>query len=197
MPKIVDKELMSQKIVAASLQAFVKFGFYNTSMAKIAKETGIAKGTLYLYFKSKEELINKITDEYFDTLKKKLIPNKLFEAPDMLLFHIKKSLLVNDNDSKFIPVFFEVFGPSFSSDDFVEKYSGFFSEVASFYKENLTYLQNKGLISKDLDPKYFGRALVSIMDGVVLHKGLFKIENTFYSRIIEEVIGLLRRDMKL
>jgi len=197
MPKIVDKELMSQQIVFASLQAFLKFGFHNTSMAKIAKEMGIAKGTLYLYFKSKEELINKITDQHFDKLKNTLIPQKFFESPDTLLSHIEKSLLINDDDSKFIPIFFEVFGPSFSTDDFVEKYSDYFTEIADFYIKNLTLLQNQGLINKDLDPKYFGRVLISMMDGVVLHKGFFNIDKSSHIRMIQEVIGLLARGMKL
>jgi len=196
MPKIVDKELMSQQIINASLQAFVKYGFYNTSMAKIAKEMNIAKGTLYLYFKSKEQLIETITDQYFENLKEKLIPSHFFKTPDMLLSHIEKSLLINDDESKFIPIFFEVFGPSFSSDEFITKYNQFFNEIADFYIRNFEILLDKGKINSQLEPKYFGRVLVSMLDGIVLHKGFFQMEDAYYNKMVKETIGLLTRGLE-
>lgn len=47
-----------EQIVAAALKLFCQKGFQNTSTAAISKEAGVATGTLFLYFKSKEELIN-------------------------------------------------------------------------------------------------------------------------------------------
>lgn len=44
------------KILLAAKNIFGQKGFYETKMEDIAREAGIAKGTLYLYFKSKEEL---------------------------------------------------------------------------------------------------------------------------------------------
>ncbi|GHA56197.1 TetR/AcrR family transcriptional regulator [Pontibacter akesuensis] len=57
---------MSEKrdqIVAAALKLFCQKGFQNTSTAAISKEAGVATGTLFLYFKSKEELINALYSE--------------------------------------------------------------------------------------------------------------------------------------
>ena len=196
MPKIVDKELMTQKIISAALQAFVKHGFHNTSMIKIAKEMGIAKGTLYLYFESKEQLIETITEQYFERLKSNLIPKKTFETSQTLIGHIEKSLLINDDESMFIPIFFEVFGPSFSSDEFLKKYDQFFKEIADFYGDNLKILLDKGVINKDIEPKYFSRVLVSMLDGIVLHKGFFQIENTYYKKMVQEMIKILERSLK-
>ncbi|PWJ44587.1 TetR/AcrR family transcriptional regulator [Sediminitomix flava] len=51
----------SRKLIldtAASL--FAEKGYLNTSISTIAKEAGIAKGSLYHYFKSKEELLNEL-----------------------------------------------------------------------------------------------------------------------------------------
>ncbi|HOK23721.1 MAG TPA: helix-turn-helix domain-containing protein, partial [Candidatus Hydrothermia bacterium] len=45
-----------QKILRAARDVFGKKGFYETRMEDIATEAGIAKGTLYIYFPSKEEL---------------------------------------------------------------------------------------------------------------------------------------------
>ncbi|MGL4632335.1 MAG: TetR/AcrR family transcriptional regulator [Leadbetterella sp.] len=44
-------------ILDTSLKMFVENGFHGTATAKIAKEANIANGTLFQYFKTKEELI--------------------------------------------------------------------------------------------------------------------------------------------
>lgn len=49
-----------QKILDASLNLFVEKGFHGTSTAKIAENAGVATGTLFHYFKTKEELINSL-----------------------------------------------------------------------------------------------------------------------------------------
>ena len=49
-----------QKILDASLKLFVERGFHGTSTAEIAKTAGVATGTLFHYFKTKEELINRL-----------------------------------------------------------------------------------------------------------------------------------------
>ena len=52
-----EKEL---KIMDASIKLFVERGFHGTSTAEIAKTAGVATGTLFHYFKTKEELINRL-----------------------------------------------------------------------------------------------------------------------------------------
>ena len=49
-----------QNILDASLKLFVERGFHGTSTAEIAKKAGVATGTLFHYFKTKEELINSL-----------------------------------------------------------------------------------------------------------------------------------------
>lgn len=50
----MDKQ---KEILAAALKLFVEFGFHGTPTSKIAKEAGVANGTLFHYFKTKDELI--------------------------------------------------------------------------------------------------------------------------------------------
>lgn len=47
-----------ERILKAALELFNQYGFDNTPTARITKEAGVATGTLFNYFKSKEELIN-------------------------------------------------------------------------------------------------------------------------------------------
>lgn len=42
----------------AAIRLFCSLGFQNTSTTKITKEAGVGTGTLFLYFKSKDELVN-------------------------------------------------------------------------------------------------------------------------------------------
>ena len=56
MPKIVDKEAKKLDIVHAALKEFARRGVANTKMADIATAAGIGKGTIYEYFKDKNEM---------------------------------------------------------------------------------------------------------------------------------------------
>ena len=46
-----------QQILATALKLFVTNGFHGTATAKIAEEAGVANGTLFHHFKTKEELV--------------------------------------------------------------------------------------------------------------------------------------------
>ncbi len=50
-------------ILDAALKTFVKRGYPNTKVAEIASEAGVAEGTLYNYFQSKEDLLLALFDE--------------------------------------------------------------------------------------------------------------------------------------
>jgi TetR/AcrR family transcriptional repressor of nem operon len=49
-------DLTRQKIIEKSMQLFSVKGYFNTSIADIAKETGLTKGGLYGHFRNKEEI---------------------------------------------------------------------------------------------------------------------------------------------
>lgn len=49
-----------QQIMDAAMKLFVERGFHGTSTAEIAKTARVATGTLFHYFKTKEELINRL-----------------------------------------------------------------------------------------------------------------------------------------
>jgi AcrR family transcriptional regulator len=51
------------EIVQAALDLFVEKGFSSTKMDEIAKRAGVTKGTLYLYFPSKEDLFRAVVGE--------------------------------------------------------------------------------------------------------------------------------------
>ena len=46
-----------QQIIDAAIRVFARAGFYNSRVSDIAREAGIASGTIYLYFKTKDEIL--------------------------------------------------------------------------------------------------------------------------------------------
>src|SRR5882724_7114741 len=46
-----------QQIIDAAVRVFARHGFYNSRVSDIAREAGIASGTIYLYFKTKDEIL--------------------------------------------------------------------------------------------------------------------------------------------
>ena len=53
------------KIIKNASKFFAKKGFFKTTVDDIAQATGVAKGTVYLYFKNKQELYTVTIDDYF------------------------------------------------------------------------------------------------------------------------------------
>ena len=51
------------QVIAAARERFSKHGLAGTTMDGIAQAAGVAKGTVYLYYKSKEEIFRQILDE--------------------------------------------------------------------------------------------------------------------------------------
>jgi AcrR family transcriptional regulator len=53
-----------EQIVAAAARLFEENGYHTTNVAEVAEAAGISKPTLYHYFKSKEEILFEIHEEF-------------------------------------------------------------------------------------------------------------------------------------
>lgn len=51
-----------EAILRAGVKVFARNGYFSSKVADIAREAGIADGTVYLYFKSKDEILHSIFD---------------------------------------------------------------------------------------------------------------------------------------
>lgn len=81
MPIPVDKKEKKEKILEASIKVFSKKGLKNTKISDIALKAGIGKGTLYEYFKSKDEVFS-ATFYFFMERLDKAISHRLFRIHD-------------------------------------------------------------------------------------------------------------------
>ena len=52
-----------ERILGAALKVFAKHGFYSSKVSEIAREAGVADGTIYLYFKNKDDILIKAFEE--------------------------------------------------------------------------------------------------------------------------------------
>ncbi|MEN9868199.1 MAG: hypothetical protein RL748_3789 [Pseudomonadota bacterium] len=57
------KDARPQELLAAALDLFVERGFAATRLEDVAKQAGVSKGTLYLYFANKEDLFKAVVRE--------------------------------------------------------------------------------------------------------------------------------------
>ena len=83
-----NKKKKRKKIIEVAIKLFVERGFHGTPTSLIAKESGIATGTLFNYFKTKDILINEIFIEI--KLEQKEIILKDLEAAKTSKMKLKK-----------------------------------------------------------------------------------------------------------
>jgi AcrR family transcriptional regulator len=84
MSDITDEKKI--KILGAARQLFARFGFRKTSIEEIAREAGIGKGTLYLYFSNKEQIFTTVLMDFGETIARDLELAAIGEAsPDQKL----------------------------------------------------------------------------------------------------------------
>ena len=57
MPRVVDREARRAALVSAAATMFAERGVANTTVSDIVKAAGVAQGTFYLYFDSKDDAV--------------------------------------------------------------------------------------------------------------------------------------------
>ena len=81
-------------ILDAALECFVDRGFHGTAMPDIAKKTGIAAGTIYHYFASKEELVNALFRKWKAEIARRVFTAFPQGAPLRLQFSVMWSEMI-------------------------------------------------------------------------------------------------------
>ncbi len=61
--RVEEKE---RAILAAAREVFVENGFERARMAEIARRAGVAEGTIYIYFKTKNDLLQEVVLQFWD-----------------------------------------------------------------------------------------------------------------------------------
>jgi len=69
-----------EQIIDAAIKVFAGKGFYNATVADVARTAGIADGTIYLYFKNKDDLLISL----FETKMEKILDRFTTALPETL-----------------------------------------------------------------------------------------------------------------
>lgn len=170
-PRVTDqyKTEVKEKIVQAAITTFSKYGYDKTRMDDIAESANLGKGTLYLYFKSKEELFYAISENSIKELKEQL--SKLFSKKEDLVqdaekFYDQYRNLIHDSEK----VSFEMIAES-SRNPKLRK--ALYEQRMKVYGIVIDYLRRqieKGFFRKDMDVNAIASGLVALYDGLTISK---------------------------
>ncbi len=63
-----------ERLIASAVELFAEKGFFYTTTAEVSAHAGVAAGTLYLYFNSKDDLLVAVLDTFIDEFSLKVMP---------------------------------------------------------------------------------------------------------------------------
>ena len=196
MPKIVDKDAMRVRIMEAAMQCYASQGFHAAKMSDIAKAAGLAKGTLYLYFKSKDQLTTSLVRWIFQEIEQQIMPQREARTLKDYLAQIRMALDASEETRIETRMFFEVLGPSFDSDEVVAEVANFFERVGAQSAEQLRHLIKAAEVRHDIDPEATGRSIAALIDGMVTHRAMFGLGDKRYHAMMETTLEMLRRGLE-
>lgn len=164
----VSNERKTQ-IINAAEDVFTQKGFDEARMDDIAEETGLSKGTLYLYFKSKDDLIIAILDRMFQRefrqfenldLNEQSAVETIWKITDLLTTDILRML-------RLIPIVYQFLALAFRN-----KYiQTALKKYVSHYLDILIPIIQRGIDSgefRQLDARETAIAMGAVMEGTLL-----------------------------
>ena len=167
----VDKKRSDkrERILDGALKAFARKGFYNTKVSEIASEAGVADGTIYLYFKNKDDLLISLFEDrmewIIDRLETELSAidgDAVAQFRHMVKIHCE--LAVERPDlAEFITVELR------QSAKFVKEYENpKFGDYLKILQGLVEKGQQSGVMRDDLDGRLVSRACFGALDEVLL-----------------------------
>lgn len=156
------------RILKAAVKVFAKKGFHETKVAEIARAAGVADGTIYLYFKNKDDVLISVFEENIDQLSARLRED-LGSLPDTAtkIRHIVRSQLGVIKARRDLA---EVLSVTLrQSNRFLRQFAApKFSDYLDIIAEVIEAGQRDGEVRKDVAPRVVARALFGALDGLLL-----------------------------
>lgn len=172
MPKVSVEHRTKVKdaITQAAIKNFSKTGFASTKMDDIAKTADVSKGTLYLYFQSKEQLFESICKSNQQILidtRSGLLQNKNRLRRDLGIFYDNYLKALQDTDNLRMEALAEsVHNPKLRK--IIQKNR---KEIELNVEEFLTVMRKSGdFFLKDVDLNAISSGFLGLFDGLYLSK---------------------------
>jgi TetR/AcrR family fatty acid metabolism transcriptional regulator len=156
------------RILKAGIKVFAKNGFYSTRVSEIARAAGVADGTIYLYFKNKEDVLITIFEEgitrLLTILREVAESDEPFESRITHIVELQLGLLEEQRDlAEVITVNLR------QSSRLLKQYATplfmqYIDVIAGVVRDG----QEAGAFRKDLNPRVVARSLFGALDAILL-----------------------------
>jgi len=154
------------RIIEAATKVFAKNGFYQSKIAQIAKEAGVADGTIYIYFENKDDILISLFEEQM----KAVLDNMALQitktddpAEKLEIFASTHLDLIEKNKDMAEIIQVELR----QSGKFMKEYKNErFLEYIDIIGDIISEGQKRGLFKKDVIPGIAKRAFFGALDEV-------------------------------
>lgn len=155
-----------ESILLAAIRVFARNGFFNSKVADVAKDAGVADGTVYLYFKNKEDLLisifNYTIDEAIDRARKELLTLESPQDKIRQLAGLHLDLMGRDENLA------KVFQVELRQLKFMEQFStSKLSIYFEFIRTAIEQGQQTGLFRTAINPQVAAKVLYGALDEMV------------------------------
>lgn len=193
------EEKRKQQILAAALTCFTRKGYYQTTMDEVVKESGLSKGALYWYYKSKKELFLELFDfylhSYMNEIVKHISPDDTFEETLRKMGSIVFSMM--ESDMEHMNVFMEFMNFAMRDEDMRNKINDVYQEILGMMETLLEEnLEGKKLKKEDIF-KLSSIAAV-LIDGLMIYEmfGLLKVNaNDIWNYFVKMLSTFMKNGM--
>lgn len=183
------------RILKAAVKVFARNGFHATRVSEVAKAAGVADGTIYLYFKSKDELLVSLFEDrvskllaFMDTSLPKLpsAPERLRAVIDMQL-----GLLEGERDLAEVVTVIIRQSTRLMKEFAAPKFLAYLDAIAKIVHEG----QLAGDFRADVSPHIAARAVFGALDGITLTWALGRAEQGALARAATQLSDILLRGL--
>lgn len=172
--RIVDRHAKTSAILRAAAQVFAEQGYQAATMEAIAERAGIGKGTVYEYFRNKQELFFAVFEDYIASMEQLAagsvkLPSATAAAHIRQVIHTVLAASAEGRD--LFPLVFEFWSASASPDRqarvatlFRDTYARFRTLIADEIRKG----QQAGEFERTTDASRLAAVLVGALDGLFL-----------------------------
>jgi TetR/AcrR family fatty acid metabolism transcriptional regulator len=183
------------RILDAATKVFAKKGFHATRVSEVAKAAGVADGTIYLYFKSKDELLVSLFEDRVEKLlsyMKEELPKQPTAAAKMRrVIELQLGLLEGERDLAEVITVIIRQSSKLLKEYAAPKFVSYLDAVAKVIAEG----QSSGEFRKDVSPSVAARVTFGALDGVALTWALGKAEKGALARAAQQLAQILLRGL--
>ena len=153
-----------QQIIEAAVRVFARKGYYNSRVSDIAREAGIAAGTIYLYFETKDDILVTLfrekMAEFVSSLRRAIAPEPDAVAKLRRLIHLLFEFLeANPPLAEVVQIELRQ-GQKFFRGASAQEVSSYFALIGGVLEEGVA----QGCFRADLPVKVATKALFGAMD---------------------------------